>query len=404
LDVKKIRSDFPILREDYEGRNLIYFDNACMTLKPRQVIDAMNDYYTNFPACGGRSVHRLATQVTMAYDDAREEIRRFIGAGRREECIFTRNTTEAINLIANSLRFGEGDMVLTTDKEHNSNLVPWQRLRELKGTGYTCVPSNPDNSFNVENFKEAMSGKVRLVSMVHTANLDGTTVPAGEIVEIAHDHGALVMLDGAQSAPHIPVDVKELDVDFFALSIHKMVGPSGMGVLYGKYDLLEELSPFIVGGDTVERTTYQDSIFLHPPEKFEGGLQNYGGAIGAGAAARYLREIGLENIEEHERRLNEFITRELWDMPQVKIIGPEDHASRGGIVSFNVDGVDAHDIAMIMDETADVMIRSGMHCVHSWFNGHGIKGSARASFYAYNTMEEARIFVETLGMIVESFA
>ncbi len=403
MDIERIRDDFPYLRKRAEMEVPIYFDNACMTMKPRQVIDAMNDYYYNFPGCGGRSIHKLGTKVTEAYDNAREEIRRFLNAGRKEECIFTKNATEGINILAYSLPLEKGDRVLLTDKEHNSNLVPWHRMEIMRGVRLDCVPSNPDNTFNLENFKEMLSPDVKFVSMVHTSNLDGVSIPAKDIIEIAHDHGAKIMLDGAQSAPHMPVNVRELDVDFYVISVHKMVGPSGMGILYGKYELLEDLNPFIVGGDTVVKTTYSKSEFHHPPEKFEGGLQNYAGAIGTGAAANYLTRIGLKNIRAHENKLNQYITREIIDIPQVKIIGPEDASKRAGIVSFNIEGVDSHDVAIMMDDSSDILIRSGMHCVHPWFYDRDISGSARASFYAYNTLEEARLFVDTLKMVIDTF-
>ncbi|MCK4613881.1 MAG: aminotransferase class V-fold PLP-dependent enzyme [Thermoplasmata archaeon] len=400
VDPYKTREDYPVLSLKVEGKNPIYFDNACMTLKPRQVIEAIEDYYNTYPGCGGRSAHKFALKVTMRYDEAREKLQGFVNASRKEEIIFTKNATEAINLVANSLWLKEGDMVLTTDKEHNSNLVPWHLLRDRKGVIHEVVPSNPDNTFNIENLKEKMSRKVKLVSLVHTSNLDGVTVPAREIIEIAHDYDALAMLDGAQSTPHREVDVQGLDVDFFALSVHKMAGPTGMGVLYGKYGLLENLEPFLGGGDTVQQTSYTRSEFLPPPEKFEAGLQNYAGAIGAGAAVDYLASIGMEEIHEHEVSLNRYISKGLWNLG-AEIIGPEDPALRGGIVSFTIPGLDVHDIAMFVDEMANVMIRSGMHCVHSWFTARGMKGSARASVYLYNTKEEAKIFLESIGQMKE---
>ncbi|MCX9025498.1 MAG: aminotransferase class V-fold PLP-dependent enzyme [Candidatus Methanoperedens sp.] len=408
MDIQKIRSDFPALWKKWNNKYPIYFDNACMTLKPKQVMDAMNEYYNEYPVCGGRSIHKMAKKVDEKVTEAREKFQKFLGASCPEEIIFTRNTTEGLNLVANSLELKKGDIVLTTDREHNSNLIPWQIQVHKRGIKHMVVYSNPDNTFNIPRFEEIMSKNknVRLVSMVHTANLDGYTIPAKEIIKIAHEHGALVMLDGAQSAPHKHVDVKALDVDFFALSVHKMAGPTGMGVLYGKHDLLEDLAPFIVGGDTVSDTTYEGAKFLPPPEKFEAGLQNYAGIIGSGAAVDYLNNIGLSNIEEHEKRLNTIITNGIKDMPGLKIIGPQEPELRAGIIAFTVElpkGGDAHDIALVLDETENIEVRSGAFCVHSWFNYRKCEAAVRASLYLYNTEEEARKFIDVLGKTISLF-
>jgi cysteine desulfurase/selenocysteine lyase len=408
MDIRKIRPDFPVLSKKRNGRYPIYFDNACMTLKPRQVMDSMNEYYNEYPVCGGRSLHRMAKKVDEKVNEAREKFGKFLGAKNNEEIIFTRNTTEGLNLVANSLEFKKGDIVLTTDREHNSNLVPWQVQAHKKGINHLVFFSNPDNTFNLEEFEEILSNNrnVRLVSMVHTANLDGYTIPAKEIIKLAHDYGSLVMLDGAQSAPHKPVDVTDLDVDFFALSVHKMLGPSGMGVLYGKRHLLEELSPFIAGGDTVSDTTYKSAKFLPPPEKFEAGLQNYAGMIGSGAAIDYLNKIGVQNIEKHEIKLNRIITDGIKDISGLKIIGPEDPGKRGGIISFTLKfpkGGDVHDIAIVLDETENIAIRSGAFCVHSWFNYRKCGAAVRASLYLYNTEDEARKFIDALRKTLDLF-
>ncbi len=408
MDIQKIRLDFPALWKKWNGKYPVYFDNACVTLRPKQVISAMNEYYNEYPVCGGRSVHKMAKKVDEKVGEAREKLQKFLNASSSEEIIFTRNTTEGLNLVASSLDFRKGDIVLTTDREHNSNLVPWQVQARNKGIKHIVVYSNPDNTFNLEQYEEILgkSENVRLVSMFHTSNLDGYTLPAKEIIKIAHEHGALVMLDGAQSAPNKPVDVRELDVDFFAFSIHKMLGPSGMGVLYGKKHLLEELAPFIVGGDTVSETTYESARFLPPPEKFEAGLQNYAGIIGSGAAVDYLNNIGMSNILQHEIRLNKIITEGIKNMPGLKILGPEEPSLRSGIVSFTVEmlkGGDAHDIALVLDETENIEVRSGAFCVHSWFNYRKCEAAVRASLYLYNTEEEAKKFVDALGKTIGLF-
>lgn len=392
-----LRFDFPILQKRIAGKPIIYFDNACMTLKPTPVIAAMDDYYENFPACVGRSAHKLGKLATERYAKAREKVAKLIGA-KPEEVVFTRNTTEGINLIANCLNLKSGDIVLTTDKEHNSNLLPWQQLKE-KGVVHRICFSKPDGTFDLESFKKNLDGTVKLVSMVHTSNLDGTTIPAEEIIKLAHKNGSLVLLDAAQSVPHKKIDVKKMDVDFLAFSGHKMCGPTGIGVLYGKFDLLKQLKPFMVGGDTVKTTTYTSAEFLLPPEKFEAGLQNYAGAIGLGATAEYLQKIGLENIEKHEIELNKFITEEISKIPGVKILGPQNPELRCGIISFVIEGMDMHYIAQLLDNLENIAVRSGQHCVHSWFNANKVPGSVRASLYFYNTKEEAKIFIDTLKKI-----
>jgi cysteine desulfurase/selenocysteine lyase len=408
MDIQKIRLDFPALQKKWNGKYPIYLDNACMTLKPAQVMEAMNEYYNEYPVCGGRSLHKMAKKVDEKVIEVREKFQGFLNAQRPEEIIFTRNTSEGLNLVANCLDLKKGDVVLTTDREHNSNLVPWQVQAHKKGIKHMVVYSNPDNTFDIGYFEDTLNKNknVRLVSMIHTANLDGYTLPAREIIKIAHDHGALVMLDGAQSAPHKPVDVRALDVDFFAFSVHKMLGPTGMGVLYGKYHLLEELAPFLVGGDTVSDTTYEAAKFLPPPEKFEAGLQNYAGIIGSGAAVEYLKNVGLSNIERHEEKLNRMITDGIKDIPGLKIIGPQDPAQRAGIITFTLEfpkGGDAHDIAIILDETENIAVRSGAFCVHSWFNYRKCEAAVRASLYLYNTEDEARKFIDALEKTVWLF-
>lgn len=402
MDVHKIREDFPFLRREIHGKPIVYLDSACMALKPKQVIEAMDRYYYETPACGGRSVHKLSTQVTIKCDSAREKIKKYLNAEDSKEIIFTKNTTEGINLVAHCFKLQKGDMVLTTDREHNSNLAPWHLMEETKGIKHEVVPSNPDNSFNMEAFEELMIKDVKMVSMVHTSNLEGYTIPAKEIIKIAHDNEAFVMLDSSQSAAHKHLDVKDLNVDFLSFSIHKMCGPTGMGVLYGKYDLLSELPPFIVGGDTVHDITHKHSQFLDPPKRFEAGLQNFAGIIGSGAAVDYISNIGKENIQNQELMLNRIMTKKLNSLSQVNILGPHEPEKRAGIVSFTVSEMDPHDIAMILDEVANIMVRSGMHCVHSWFKSHGLNGSTRASAYFYNIEDEVRFFGDTLEDVVEN--
>lgn len=399
LDYEKIKNDFPLLGNQIGGKKIIYFDSACMSLKPRQVVEAMNQYYFEFPACAGRSSHRLGELVTKKVKEARQAIAKFINADE-QEIVFTRNTTEAINLLANSLDLKNGDVVLSTDREHNSNLIPWQILAKKKGIRHEIVRSGGDGVFDLKKYKKLVKG-AKLVALVHTSNLDGTTIPAKEIIKIAHDNGALVFLDAAQSAPHQKLDVKDLDVDFLAFSGHKMLGPTGTGVFYGKYNLLQKLEPFLVGGDTVEYSTYDDHRMLQAPAKFEAGLQDYAGIIGFGEAVKYLEQVGFDNIREQELKLNRYMTEEISKFTKVKIIGSSDSDLRSGIISFYIDGVDMHQVAIMLDEMSGVMIRSGQHCVHSWFNDRKIKNSARASLYFYNTMAETEEFIGSLNKIMK---
>ena len=404
MDVDQIRNDFPALDQNIDGKPIIYFDNACMTHKPLTVINAMNEYYFKFPACHGRSVHKFATQVSLNYVEARKKIHRFINSREKEEIVFTRNATEAINLVAHSMGWKKGDIVLTTDREHNSNLVPWHMMVRRCGGVHKVLPSNPDYTFNLETFEEMLNRlapKVKLVSMVHTSNLDGYTIPTEDVIKIAHEHDILVMLDSAQSTPHRPIDVQKMDVDLLAFSLHKMCGPTGIGALYGKFELLQEFEPFMTGGDTVEDTTYNDSNLLDAPERFEAGLQNYAGIIGAGAAVDYLTKIGMENIQNNDLKLNKYIDERFREIPRVTIIGVDDVTQRGGITSFAIEGIDTHSVAMVLDERSNIMVRSGWHCVHSWFNANKINGSVRSSVYFYNTLEEAKNFVDAVELLAE---
>jgi cysteine desulfurase/selenocysteine lyase len=384
-----IRDDFPIFSADPK---LIYFDNACMTLRSRQVIEAVTDYYTRYPACAGRSNHHLAVRVTEQVESAREKVKRFVGAKKPEEIIFTRNTTEGLNLVAQSLGLVKGDVVVISGKEHNSNLVPWLRMKEHIGIELKVVKDN--------NWAEAIQTGVKLVSVVMTANLDGTSHPIEDITKLAHKSGALMMIDGAQSVPHTSVNLQKLDVDFMAFSAHKMCGPSGMGVLYGKKELLEQLHPFIVGGDTVAQTSYNHYTMLLVPEKFEAGLQDYAGIIGLGAAVDYLTDIGMDQIHNHELQLNEALTQVLVKHDRVKLLGSEKSDLRGGIASFVVEGADHHQVALMLDQMGSIAVRSGQHCVHSWFTANGIPGSIRASLYFYNTIDEVDRFSQIFDKVM----
>ena len=386
------RQDFPVL----QNTDVVYFDNACMTLRPEQVWKAMNRYYKEFPACPGRSHHKLSEKATEEMEKSREKVKDFLGARKKNEIIFTKNTTEAINLVANSLNFEKGDEILGSDREHNSNLVPWQRISKKTGAKHVVVESDSNHEFSMENFEDKLSDDTKLVSVVHTSNLDGYTLPVREIIGKAHERGALVLIDGAQSAPHKPINLKQMDADFFAMSGHKICGPSGIGCLYVKEEHYDKLDPFMVGGETVDNSWYDRSEYTQPPQRFEAGLPDVAGAIGFGKACEYVDNVGRENIEEHERKLNKIITEETQGLEKLNIVGVEDWRKRSGIFNFNLKGKDAHEVGMLLDESENIAIRTGMHCLHSWFNSHGIDGSARASLYFYNTEEEAKEFAQAL--------
>jgi len=392
LNVDKLRKDFPILNKSIAGRPVIYLDNACQSLRPVQVIEKINEYYNDFPACGERSMHKLGKKVDEGVASARKSLQNLFNAKRPENIIFTKNATESLNIVANALDLKKGDVVLTTDKEHNSNLIPWQMLAK-KGIKHEVVEFN-----NIDALNDKLTKDVKMVSMVHTSNMDGTSINAKEMIKAAHDNGSLFMLDACQSAPHKIVDVKALDVDFMACSGHKMLGPSGIGLLYGKQDALAKLKPFVVGGSTVSESTYDSCEFEKPPHLFEPGLQNYAGIMGFGAAADYLKNIGLDNISAHELKLNKQITDALAD--SVELLGPLDPKDRGSIFSFNVPGLEMHNVAIMLDEAANIMLRSGAHCCHSWFNAHKMMGSIRASLYLYNTEEEINKFIEEIKKIL----
>lgn len=385
-----------------------YLDNACVTLKPQSVIDSIQDYYINTPGCGGRSVHRYGTHVSKTISQSRKKLATFFSSPSVNEIVFTRNATHSLNQIAKGLEWNKGDVVLTTDREHNSNLVPWLQLEQEKGIDHRVVRSNQDNTFNLETFEEACAeagSNLKMVSMSHVGNLDGVEIPVKDITKIAKDYGALVSIDGAQSAPHMSVDVQDLGIDFYSFSIHKMLGPSGMGGLWGRTELLEKMRTIQSGGQTVTTSTYESFEWAKPPSKFEGGLGHFAGMMATGAAIDYLTQLDMDEVHAHEKSLNKIMSEGVKNIPGVKIIGPEDPSKRSGICSLLLDEkLPSHDIALLLDEVAGVMVRSGQHCVHSWFNDRGYNGSIRASAYFYNTEEDVRRFVDTFSEAVQAFS
>jgi cysteine desulfurase/selenocysteine lyase len=393
LDPHRLRRDFPPLRD---GR-LVYFDNACMALRPQAVIDAVTSYYAEYPACGDRSLHRLGRRVDSEVALAREAVRRFLNARRVEEIVFTQNTTHAINIVAHSFPFVAGDVVVTSDQEHNSNLLPWQQLSRAG------VERRAAAFGDIDALRAALSDRVKLVSMVLTSNLDGASIDAKRVVEVVHQAGIPILLDAAQAAPHQELDVRSLDVDFLACSGHKMLGPSGTGILYGKRQWLERLRPTWVGGGTVSDSTAEGASYVEGPERFEAGLQNYAGIIGLRHAIEYLERVGRSEVHAYERRLTAQLHDGLQRYDDIRIFGPPPE-QRGGITSFAFEGIDVHEVCMLLDRSAGIAVRSGRHCVHSWFNAHQIEGTVRASLYFYNTEEEVAAFLLALAKVHEVLA
>lgn len=404
MDVYRIRKDFDVLSKEISGKIPIYFDNACQTLRPKKVIEAMDEYYESFPACAGRSVHKLATEVSLRCDSVRTRAADFFGAESPTEISFMKNTTEGLNTVILGSGLKKGDEIVTTDYEHNSVHVPVLQAVRSIGVRHKIVRSASDGTFDLDSLHSAMSKKVRLVAVCMTSNVTGYSLPAREVVEVAHAYGAKVLFDAAQTAPSMKIDVRTLGADYLAASAHKMCGPSGVGMLYVRAELADRLRPLMFGGHGVTDTNYDSYELLPAPEKFETGLQNYAGIIGAGAALQYLDSIGMDEIRAHEIGLNRRITQALLDVPGVSVVGPVNPNLRGGIYSFNIKGLSAHDVAMILDNSKNIMMRSGMHCCHPYFHALRCDGCARASVYIYNTQEEAEVFVEAVTSLARKFS
>lgn len=393
LDVEQIRQDFPILARMVNGFPLVYLDNAATSQKPRQVIESLVRYYEHENSNIHRSAHTLAAEATEAYSRTRSLIAHFIGARTADEIVFTRNTTEAINLVA--FTWGEqhirrGDEIIVSQMEHHSNLVPWQRLAEAKGAHLKFVPLTPTHRFDLASFQELLSPRVKLVAISQMSNVLGTIAPVAEVARLAHGVGATVLVDGAQSAPHMPVDVQQLGCDFFAFSAHKMLGPTGVGALWGRYELLDSMPPFLTGGSMIGEVQWTRSSWAPVPQKFEAGTPNIADVIAFGAAIEYLERLGMKAVREHEKEMVQLAVNMLRDEhPELVLYGPTDPEWRGGVISFNFRGArpHAHDIGQVLDEQG-IAIRAGHHCCGPLHMLLGAPGSARASFYVYNTPAE----------------
>lgn len=406
LDVNKIRADFPIFsRQVHSGTPLVYLDSTATSQKPRQVIGAMSDFYERYNSNINRGIHTLAEEATEEYESARERIAAFIGAPSSRQVIFTRNTTEAINLVAGSwgrANLKKGDMILLTEMEHHSNLVPWQMLAAEKDLTIEFIPVRPDGLLDLESYPKLLEREPKLVAFTHMSNVLGTINPVRDMTRLAHDAGAVVLVDGAQSVPHLPVDVVALDVDFLAFSGHKMCGPSGIGVLYGRRKLLESMPPFLGGGDMIKRVELRSFESNDLPFKFEAGTPAIAEAIGLGAAVDYLSEVRMEAIEAHEKTVIAYALERLEEIPGVKVFGPAaEH--KGGVASFSLLEAHAHDVSQILDQFG-VAVRAGHHCAMPLHEKFGITATARASFYLYNTMEEVNQLVEGIYETKKVFA
>ena len=397
INLADFRKDFPILQKgDY-----IYFDNAATTQRPTQVVDAIKDFYENSNANPLRGLYDWSVAATEEYESAREVVSQFIGADRPEEIIFTRNTTESLNLVAYTYgmsNISAGDEIVITVMEHHSNILPWQKVAREKGAKLVFMEPLEDGTITEEEYKSKITDRTKIVSVGHVSNVLGITNPVRAIADYAHSKGAVVIVDGAQSTPHMSVDVKALGADFFALSGHKLLGPMGIGALYGRYELLEKMPPFLTGGEMIEYVTREDATWAEIPHKFEAGTVNAAGAVGLKAAIRYIQNIGMDNISAHEKELTTQLMDGLKKMPYIKVYGSEDPAKHCGIVTFTMDGVHPHDISSVLNED-HVCVRAGHHCAQPLMQFIGAGSTARASLYFYNTQDEVERFIQKLSNV-----
>ena len=402
LDVMRLREDFPILARRIHGRPLVYLDNAATTQKPQSVIACEADYYTNGNANIHRGVHRLAEEATAAFEAARDTVRAFINAARREEIIFVRGATEAINLVAASYgqRLGRGDEILVTEMEHHSNIVPWQLLCQRSGAVLRVAPIDDYGQLMLSTFEKLLGPRTRIVAVTHLSNALGTINPVRQIVELAHAHGAVVLVDGAQAAAHLKVDVQELDCDFYAFSGHKLYGPTGIGVLYGKAALLQAMPPWQGGGDMIRQVSFAGTTYNDLPYKFEAGTPNIAGVIALGTAIDYLAALGLDAVAAHEQALLDYATRLAHETPGLRLIG--NARQKASILSFVLDGVHAHDVGTILDSEG-VAVRSGHHCAMPTMERFGVAATVRASFALYNTRAEVDALFAALAKVGKVF-
>ncbi len=398
INVLKIREDFPILNRKVNGKPLVYFDNAATSQKPKAVIDALDTYYSEYNANIHRGIHKLAEEATLAHEEAREKVAKFINARRTEEIIFVRNATEAINLVAYAwgrANVGKGDKIVLTIMEHHSDIVPWQLLAQEKGARVEFIKIDEEGMLRQDEIHELIDEKTKIVCVTQASNVLGTINPVKEIARVAHRFGALFLVDAAQSVPHMHVDVRDIDCDFMAISGHKMMGPTGIGVLYGKSEHLENMPPFLGGGEMIREVHTTGASWKDPPYKYEAGTPNIAGAIGLGAAIDYLSKVGMENVHDHEKEITSYALSRMAEVKGSVSYGPKGIKNRVGVISFNLGDIHAHDLASILDEEG-IAIRSGHHCAQPLMEFLDVPATSRASFYIYNTKQEVEVFINAL--------
>jgi cysteine desulfurase / selenocysteine lyase len=406
MDIKAIRSQFPILDQEVNGHPLVYLDSSATSQKPIQVIETLEKYYKEINSNVHRGVHTLGTRATDAYEGAREKVRKFINAKSTQEVIFTRGTTTSLNWVASSYAMAnlkEGDEIVITVMEHHSNIIPWQQVAKKTGATLKYFPLQEDGTLSLDDVRTTITANTKIVSVTHVSNVLGTINPIKEIAKIAHENGAVMVVDEAQGAPHLNIDVQDLDVDFLGFSGHKMCGPTGIGILYGKKHLLENMEPVEFGGEMIDFVELYDSTWKELPWKFEGGTPTIAGAIGLGAAIDFLNEVGLDNIAEHEFKLSRYALEKLSTIEGISIYGPMDPAKRSGLVTFNITDVHPHDVATVLDAEG-IAVRAGHHCAQPLMRWLKATATARASYYLYNTEEDIDRLVEGLVKTKEYFS
>lgn len=404
MDIGKLKKDFPIFSRKINGKPLVYLDNAAASQKPKMVIDAISQYYSRHNANVHRGIHTLSVEATNAFEDAREKIRKFIGAGSREEIIFTTGTTHAINLVASSYcsSLKKGDAILVTEAEHHSNFVPWQIAAKTNNLKLIVAPVSSDGTLKTASIKKLISSRTKVVAITHASNVTGAITRLPEIIRTAHRKGAVVFVDAAQSIPHVRINVRGLDTDFLAFSGHKLLAPTGSGALYGKKKLLEKMPPYQLGGHMIEKVSADKTTFTRLPQKFEAGTASIAQAIGLGIATDYLRTVGYQNVKRQEHLLVEVALKKLLTVPGLRIIGPVKTANRLAVFSFTLDNVPPHDVASLLD-TAGIAVRAGHHCAQPLHDRFNIGSSVRASFYFYNTLSDVDLLVRELKRTVKLF-
>ena len=406
LDVERIRADFPVLTRQVNGHKLTYLDNAATSQKPNQVIQALVDYYERYNSNVHRGVHTLSIEATEAYEDARGKVQRFINAPVPESIIWTRNTSESLNLVAYTwadANVGKGDEIVTTAMEHHSDIVPWQQLAYRKGATLKIIGETETGRLDMEQAAEFITERTKMVAATHMSNVLGTVNDVKILADLVHEVGGVMLVDGAQSVPHMPVDVQALDCDFMAFSAHKMLGPTGIGVLYGRPDILELMPPWMFGGDMILEVTYQDASWNDLPYRFEAGTPNIADAIATGAAVDYLTALGMDNVWAHEQQITAYALEKFKNLRNINLLGPLEIDDKGAVISFSHDTVHSHDLGTALDQLG-IAIRTGHHCAMPLVRSHGIISAARASFYIYNTEAEVDILVDGLSEAEEYFS